>query len=299
MVLIFILYALFASSFVISKEMLTYTSPILLVAIRMLLGGSLLLAYQYLYKKESFSITRSDIKYFLIISICGIYMSYTMRYWSLSFMATNKAYFLYKSAPFVTAILSYYMLHEKLSRIQWLSIGLGFLGLIPILMSTSAPLEDYFGSIFRISLPECLILCSVASLCMSKIILRKFIRTHAIAIPTINGITMIMGGSMALITSLCVEPRMQTLPEWPFFALLAASIIISNMICYNLYAHLLKTYTATFISLTGFSSIFFAAFYGWVLFGETITWHYALSAAIIGISLFLFYREESRRVKCA
>lgn len=294
MLLIFILYALFASSFVISKKMLAYTSPIFLVALRMLIGGSILIAYQLFYKKEKIRITTSDLKYYALMGICGIYISYTMRYWSLAFMTTSKAYFLYKSAPFFTALLSYYLLRERLSGIQWLSIAIGFIGLLPILIDPYAPLENCFDSISRISIPELIIILSIIALCLSKVILRKFLRIQTVAIATINGITMLIGGFFALLTALLIETPSYHMPL-PFFGWLALSIVISNIICYNLYAYLLKKYTATFLSLAGFSSIFFAVFYGWLLFGETITAYYCASALIVGIALLLFYREESKK----
>ena len=45
MVLIIILYLLFASTFTLAKAALSYVTPFLFIAIRMMLGGSLLLGY--------------------------------------------------------------------------------------------------------------------------------------------------------------------------------------------------------------------------------------------------------------
>jgi len=60
---------------------------------------------------------------------------------------------------------------------------------------------------------------------------------------------------------------------------------------------LLKTYTTTFLSFAGFMSPFFAAFYGWVWFGETTTWHFYASSVIVFVGLALFYQDELKNIK--
>ena len=47
MILIIIMYALFAASFSMGKLLLNHTSPIFLTGIRMLIAGPILLAYQF------------------------------------------------------------------------------------------------------------------------------------------------------------------------------------------------------------------------------------------------------------
>ena len=46
------------------------------------------------------------------------------------------------------------------------------------------------------------------------------------------------------------------------------------------------------ISFTGFIEPFFAAIYAWILLGETVTASFFVSLCIVGIGLYIFYREE-------
>ena len=72
-------------------------------------------------------------------------------------------------------------------------------------------------------------------------------------------------------------------------------IIISNIIAYNLYGTLLKKYTITFLTFAGFVCPVFGAGFGWLFFGEVITWHYGLALALIMVGLYLFHQEEVER----
>ena len=72
-------------------------------------------------------------------------------------------------------------------------------------------------------------------------------------------------------------------------------IFISNILCHNLYAGLLKKYSATFMSFTSFLRPLFAALYGWAFFQEKISWHFYTSAIIVFIGLYIFYQDELRK----
>jgi len=289
--LIVLLYALFSSSFVLGKMLLNYTSPIFLTGIRMTLGGSLLLAYQYFYARKNFCFKRKHIKYYLQLVLFGIYITYILRFWALDYMPSSKACFLYNISPFLSALYSYIFFKETMTRKQWIGLIIGFLGLIPMLLTTS-PAESLIGEISFISWPELAILVSVATHSYSWIIMRKLIRDKSYSPTMVNGISMTAGGILASITSLFVEGFFPVSHVVPFFGLLALIIFLSNIICHNLYGYLLKFYTTTFLSFAGFLSPLFGGLYGWMFLNEKIGWEFYLSTAIIFVGLYLFYQDE-------
>ena len=79
-----------------------------------------------------------------------------------------------------------------------------------------------------------------------------------------------------------------------FFYCMAALIVISNLLAYNLYGVLLKRFSATFLSFAGFSTPLITAFFGWFFLGEQITWGFVLCASVVFLGLGLFYQEELR-----
>ena len=295
MILILVLYALFGSSFPISKKLLTYTSPLFLTGIRMFIAGTLLLLYQYFYAHEHFRFRWKNIWYYLQIIIFGIYLTYILRFWGLAQLSPSKTAFLFNMAPFFSSMYSYFVFNEKLTRLQWVGLGIGFMGLIPILISTS-PAEQMVGEFSIFSWAELAVLAAVAAHSYSWIVVRKLIKHKNYAATMINGMSMFAGGALALLTSFIVEGTTHIPSEPAFFGWLAIIIVISNIICHNLYGFLLRRYTATFLSFAGFLGPIFAAGYGWLLAGERITWHFYVAGIIVFCGLYLFYHHELKGI---
>jgi len=291
MFLILVLYALFATSFPISKILLSYITPIFYTGIRMFLSGILLLSYEYFYARNKFSFHKKDLWLYARIVFFGIYITYILRFWGLSYLSSTKTAFLFNLAPFFASFYSYLFLKEKLTFKQWIGLAIGFLGIIPILL-TSTTSEKFFGEFSFLSWPELAVLAAVASHSYSWIVMRQLVRHRNHSPILVNGLSMLVGGALALVTAVFTE-GLQPIPDmWSFVGWFAAIILISNIICHNLYAHLLKRYSATFLSFAGFLGPLFTAFYGWVILRESVTWHFYLSAIIVFIGLFLFYRDE-------
>lgn len=293
MILIFFLQALWASSIPISKVLLGLMTPIFLAGIRMFIGGALLLGYYYFYMREKFTLTKSHWRSYLQIIFFGIYVKYVLRYWGLSHLPASKMAFLTNATPFLVALFSYFLLKETLSRIQWLGLAIGFVGLTPVLMakSSSIPLWGYFNFI---SLPELAILMECAAHGYALVLMRNMVKNLGYSSGMANGIRMFGGGVMALGTAYFVEGTapLGCCDPLPFIGWLTILIIVSNVICNNFYVYLMKYYTATFLSFTDFLSPIFVGIYGWFFLHETITWHYFASGSIVFAGLYLFYQHE-------
>src|ERR1700733_393911 len=141
MFLIIALQALWASSIPISKILLTVAPPILVTGIRMTCAGALLLAYQSLFARASIRLAHKHWWLYAQIIFFGIYAKYILRNWGLTAMTTTKMAFMLNITPFLVALFSYWAFNERLSRLQWIGLILGFLGLIPILC-LSCPAEQ-------------------------------------------------------------------------------------------------------------------------------------------------------------
>ncbi|HZW61002.1 MAG TPA: DMT family transporter [Candidatus Babeliales bacterium] len=294
MILIVILHALWAASVTSSKILLQYTQPIFLTGIRMFIAGGLLLAYQYFYAHDHFTFKRKHVGLYLKLIIIGIYLSYCLRFWALESITASKSMFLYNLAPFITSLYCYFFFNEKMTRKQWFGLLLGVVGLVPIFLTTTAA-EKSFGEFLFISWPELATLFSVAAYSYSWIVMRTLIKDHSYSPMMVNGISMFAGGFLALITAFFVEGPFPVTDFWPFAGLLTFIILISNILCHNLYGHLLRHYSATFMSFAGFMGPPFAAFYGFILKNEVITWHFYASTIIVFFALYLFYKDERQQ----
>lgn len=291
MTLIVLMYAFFGASVSMGKALLSYTTPLFLIGSRMCIGGSLLLTYTYFIKRASFNIERKHWLHFVEITILGIYLTYIMRVWALQYLPSFKTCFLYNISPFVSSFYSYLILKEKMTFHQWIGLCVGFLGMIPILISTT-PAEASMGEFMYISWPELLVIASVFTHSYSWIIVRKLVKMEKYSPLVVNSITMSSGGILALATSLMYDGFFPVTNVRQFSWLLIAIVLISNIICHNIYGHLLKKYTATFIAFTGFLAPLFSALYGWAFLNEVITWHFYVSTAIVLVGLGIFYKDE-------
>ena len=295
MFLVFLLYALFASVFTIAKTGLMVSQPFFLVGTRMLLAGIILLLYQVFIKKESLRFKPQTWGCLFLLAIFNIYLTNVFEFWGLRYLTSFKTCFIYSLSPFLSALFSYFLLSEKLTKKKWSGLLVGFLGFLPILLSQTTS-EEEAGGLFFFSWAELAVMMAAICSVYGWILLKQLVNDHQLSPLTANGTSMLAGGFLALCHSFIVEDwnpiPVTNMPIYLECTILL--IIISNLICYNLYGSLLKRYSATFMSFAGFTTPLFTALFGWVVLGEVITWPFYLSFAIVLTGLFLFDQEDLR-----
>jgi drug/metabolite transporter (DMT)-like permease len=296
MIFVFALYALFASVFTIAKTGLDYSQPFFLVGSRMFLAGMIMLAYQFFFKRSEFVFKKESFWRVFRLAAFNIYLTNVFEFWGLKYLTSFKTCFIYSLSPFVSALLSYYMFSEKMNGKKWLGLLVGFGGFIPILLSHTSS-EEAAGSLFYLSFPEIAVMIAAVCSVYGWILLRQLVKDDGYSPFMANGLSMLIGGAFALGHSMCVE-TWNPLPvtEYvPFAECALALIMISNLICYNLYGWLLKRYSATFMSFAGFTTPLFTAIFGWFYLGEVVTLPFYVSAAVVFSGLLIFNQEELKQ----
>ncbi len=289
--LIILMYALFASSLSAGKYLVSNASYMFVVGSRFSIAGSILLSYYFLWLKEKVSVKNLNLDIYAQIICVGIYGGYMIRLWGLTYISAVKLALFFNASPFFTAILSYIMFKEKMTLKQIVGLVIGFMGLIPIIITGSA-VETEIGEFFFISWPELAVLTAVLLQSYTWILMRKLIKHKKHSPVFANGVTMFCGGLLALFTSFWFDGFAAVYNAQAFWPWLFYVVLVSNVVCANMYGYLLKHYTATFISFAGFITPLFTALYGWSFLGETITWHFYASCAIVFTGLYLFYQDE-------
>lgn len=291
--LVFSLYALFASVFTVAKGALEYASPFFLVGSRMMIAGALLIGYAAWKSPKSIRLNRASAIRVLLLGFFNIYMTNVLELWGLKYLTSFKTCLLYSLSPFLSALFSFIMLNERLNIRKWLGLLVGFLGIWPI-MVTQNPNELLAGTLFGFSGAEVAVFCAVIFSVIGWILLRQLVRGDACSPVVANGYSMLLGGALALLQSSVLEQwsplPITNYPVWIESTLFL--IIVSNIICYNLYGHLLKEFSPTFMAFAGLSTPLFTALFGWTFHGEEITVSFFLSLAIVFFGLLVFYFEE-------
>lgn len=293
---VLLLYAMFASVFTIAKTGLQYTQPFFFVGTRMALAGIILLAWQYYSDRQNFTFRKAHLGQLLSLAIFNIYLTNVFEYWGLKYLTSVKTCFLYSLSPFLSALFSYFIFSEKMSWKKWTGLAVGFGGLLPLLINHSAS-EDLTGQFWIFSWAEIAVLGAVMTSVYGWILLRQLVRDGGYTPSMANGLSMLIGGGFSLVHSSLFE-KWDPVPVTeflPFAECAILLIIISNLICYNLYGALLKRFSATFMSFAGFTTPIFTAVFGWIFLGEMVTWQYYLSLAIVFPGLLIFYQDELKR----
>lgn len=297
MFLIIALYAICASTFTISKILLTYAKPMFLVGIRMAGAGAILLTYYLLTQKNNFAIQKKDRLLFGAIILFHVYFAYMLDLWALQYLTSSKSSFLYNLSPFLTALFSYFYFSETMTSRKWIGLFIGLSAFLPEFINFKNSTNSYF-SFFSLSIPEVVMVGAVASAMYGWTIMRKLIKEGGYSPIMINGVGMIGGGLLALFTSFFWEQWTVSSPVfnvWPFVWYTMLIILVANIVFYNMYGFLLSRYTATFLSFAGFTCPFFAALFGWFFLGETVSWTFFASLFVVCIGLYIFYQEELRQ----
>lgn len=290
---VLLLYALFASVFTIAKTGLGYVEPLFFVGTRMLLAGIIMLGYQKLIKREIFNFDAQTWRRILRLAVFNIYLTNIFEFWGLKYLTSFKTCFIYSLSPFLSALFSYFLFAEKMNYKKWFGFLIGFIGFLPILMFHTAS-EEQTGRFFIFSWAEISVMIAVICGVYGWIVLRQLVNENNLSPICANGFSMLIGGSLALGQSYFTE-NWNPVPVSNYEIFLdcaLALVIISNLICYNLYGTLLKRYSATFISFAGLTTPLFTALFGWLFLGEIVTWPFYLSFIVVFIGLFLFDQEE-------
>ncbi|MCB1711959.1 MAG: DMT family transporter, partial [Candidatus Riesia sp.] len=214
-ILVLTLFALFASIFSLQKLNLKYSEPFFLMGFRMFISGLILILYSILSKNiRAIKIKKIHIKFFIYLAIYNIYLNSIFEIWGLENMISSKVCLIYSTSPFITAIISFLILNEKLNIRKSIGIIIGLFGLMPIIYFKSR-IENLT---LNLSLPEISVILAVISSVLGWIYLKKIIKLGYSFIIA-NGISMFLGGTLILFHSFVFGENWNILPvkDWSYF----------------------------------------------------------------------------------
>lgn len=291
------LFALWSSVFAIGKIPLPFTSPFFITGARMTLAALCLLGYVFLRNKASFSMKKRQWGSLIVLGFFSIYLTNVCELWGLQYLTAAKACFIYSLTPIFAAFLSYLYFREKMTTIKCIGLGIGLLGMLPVLLTQTGS-EDLFQAGF-LSWPTLAVIGAAFFSVYGFILLRVNLKNTEISPFLANGVSMFFGGMMALTHSFIVD-SWSPLPitvghTTQVFQGIVVMTFLYNIICYNLYGFLLKKYTATFLSFVGLLSPIFASINGWLFLGEPLSWTVFVSTGVVSIGLSTLYYAELRQ----
>ena len=287
MFLILILNAFFASTFTIGKAALNSgVNPIFFICLRMSIAGVCLLGYWYLFGLKQSGSIRKNILPILSYSIIGIAASYLLEFWMLTKITSIKSCLIFNLSPFIAALMSFFMLSEKMTLKKWIGLVIGFFGFIPIILYSPDS-----ANILKVGFFDLLMLVSAFAYTFGWVQMKSLVQ-KGLSPVWVNGFAMLLTGIISFLFSGAIG-SIGTIPSWSFLlSCVFAIVIVGNFIAYIGLGYLLKNYSATFITLSGLVRPIFAAIYGYIFLKEGITWHFFVSMSLVAFGLYLFYKQE-------
>lgn len=291
------LYLLFAFNLILRKFILAYAQPIFFQGIRLTLAGILLLGYLGIFNRTSLRMCRRDIWKFFQVSLFFSYLSYLFAVITLDDLSSARFAFMFNITPFLTAIMSYFYLKERLNKKEIASLCLGFLGFLPLVFVGSSA---HIDSANFFSIPGLQLFISTAAYAYGWIVISQLVNKCGCSPFLVTGVAFLAGGVATLVTSFFFEhwatqPPVTNIVK--FITYLFGIIFISEIVASNIYAFLLKRYSATFLSFAGGLYPMFSALLGWLFLREAITLNFFISAAIVSLALYIFYISKQQKRK--
>jgi len=297
MLIIFIAYFFLATAISANKVLLGFLPPSFFVGIRMLTAGLIMITYNYFKSNRMrFSYFKKDLPKIISIALLTTLIPSILKAYGLKHIFSSKAALMGSLDPFITAIYAYILFSEKLTWKKLLGIMVGFLG-ISLLVIAKSPIEEPLLAWFEISYPEIALLGATAIGRYGWILIRSLLKKERYQPTEINGLTMFISGTLALIMSYFIDPISSIyIPSIPkFLGLFVYTILAGNILGYALFAKSFTKYQITFVSLAGFSIPVFVTIIGWTILGEPISSTFLLSTLIIFAGLLLFHFDGLKK----
>ncbi len=295
LIFVFLNFFIWGSSFSLAKAAMKFSPPLYLTGVRMCIAGIILLAFLLLFRRQDFKVRKTQILPLVLLALSSVYLTNAFEFWGLQYLTAAKACLIYSLSPFLAALFSYFQFREKITIRKIIGLTIGFIGFSPVFLSDSGS-EHLLGKFLIFSWAEVALILATVTSVYGWILLRKLGKDEGMSPVMANGSSMLLGGLFALVHSLFVDSWAPTpvVDYGGFLSWVMLIVVISNLLCYNLYGWLLKRFTATFLSFAGLLTPLFAAIWGWMMHAEGIPWPFYLSMGVIALGLWLVYSEELR-----
>ena len=295
MFLVFLNYALLASTFLCNKLLVSSIPPFSLTGLSNILGGAILSSHAYFTRRESLKsyVSVSSLIYLLPVALCITFGATALRMYALSNLCSFKVTFFSTLDPFITALLCYILKSEKLNWKQLAGMALAAGGSVFLL--ADALLADN-GLVSVAALP---LIAAFGAIVVNRygwILAQNFMATNGWNISTIIALSMLMGGSLSLGPALFMKELPLVIVWSTVLPMLVYAVIVNNVICSSTYGFLLKRYSITFLSLAEFLGPLFVALYGWLLLGEKISVSFFISLILVATGLLVFSKSATKQL---
>lgn len=275
---------LIGGNFSMLKFALDHTTPLLLAALRTIVGGSFLIGLA-LIRGESFPRYRQDLGRIFVVGLSITTISSGLLIVGVNRVPAGLASLIASTMPMFTAVLSLLFLKTALSRLGAVGLAVGFSGALVLASPSLGGRAALWG---------------VLSLVLSALawafgnVYMKWTDLSRVSPIMLVGVQLIMSAAMLFPVAFLIEGTADT--EWTIglFAPLAYAAIPANAITFALLATVVRHATPTQAASTAYLIPVFGVFFGWLIRGERLGLIEVAGGILVIIGVYIVVTANAR-----
>lgn len=252
--------ALIGGNFTALKFALGHTTPLLLTAMRTVIGGSFLVTFAHL-RGERFPTDRTVLARIFVVGLSITTVSSALLVFGVSRVPAGFASLMSSTMPLFTAVLSLFLLGTRVNAMGALGLVVGFVG-------TGVLASPALGGDAKLVGAVSLLLSALAW--AFGTVFMKWKDLTAVTPIMLVGVQLLMSACMLLPSALLVEGTSRTDWSLGLFAPLLYAAIPANAVTFSLMATVVRRASPTQAAATAYLIPVFGVFFGWLIRDERL-----------------------------
>ena len=284
--LIFIAPALWSVNYLVARSAAATVAPHALAFGRWLIAFLLLGAMSWRELAAHPIALRREWKQYLVLGALGMWICGAFVYiGARTTVATNIA-LIYSTSPVMIALLSRFMLKERMGALQWCGVALAFAGVLHIV------LKGRWGALASVefTVGDLWILGAMLAWTAYSLLLKAWPSPFGPA----ARLTLIMAGGLLVLAPLTLIETLFFMPTqiaWSSFGYMLAVALFPGLGAYLAYSYMQRELGAARVGVVLYLGPVYAAATAWMVLGEPVRSYHWMGAALILPGIYLSTRR--------
>jgi drug/metabolite transporter (DMT)-like permease len=268
---------IWSAAFAVSKVAMLDCPPLILVAARCIFASLVVLAAVHVFGNRP-PLTRRDLAIYAVLGVANYTLYLGLGYVGIKLgVSAGLAALISSANPILTAVLAAMLLDEPLSMRKIAGLFLGILGVGVIVESRMTGGESLVGIGFSIA--------ALVALVGGTILFKRFTPRGSLVLG--NGVQNLVGGLALAPFALTLENVGDVVPSARLLACFLFLALMSSIVAYMLWFHLLHVAGASRASAFHFLMPPLGLFFGWLLLGERAEPYDLLGVLPVALGIWL------------
>jgi drug/metabolite transporter (DMT)-like permease len=283
--LILIAPALWSVNYLVGRSAADTVAPHMLALGRWILAGALLLAFSWPEIHEKRAAIHAEWKKFLVFGALGMWICGAWVYIGARTTPASNIGLLYSTSPVMIALVSTFVLKERMGWVQGFGVALAFSGVLHVIF------KGQWGNVANVefTIGDAWILAAVLSWTVYSLLLKAWPSAFG---PMARLTLIVIGGIPVLIPFTIIEAIwfMPTQVSWSSFGYMLAAAVFPGFGAYLAYSYMQRELGAARVGVVLYLGPIYAAITGYLVLGEPVRGFHWVGAALILPGIYLATR---------